>query len=98
MLLPITPFRSALGLTREIAGAEHLVRLTSYVVDIEEYRANLKTLGQVYREVFGAHYPGPGGAAGREGCAGRDRGNGRGAALEAAFAGHCYSCNLLAGF
>jgi enamine deaminase RidA (YjgF/YER057c/UK114 family) len=39
------------------AGPEHLVRLTWYVVDIEEYVANLKPLGQVYREVFGAHYP-----------------------------------------
>jgi enamine deaminase RidA (YjgF/YER057c/UK114 family) len=41
------------------AGArpEHLVRLTWYVVDIEEYLANLKALGQVYREIFGAHYP-----------------------------------------
>jgi enamine deaminase RidA (YjgF/YER057c/UK114 family) len=39
------------------ARPEHLVRLTWYVVDIEEYLANLKTLGQVYREIFGAHYP-----------------------------------------
>ena len=39
------------------ASAEHLVRLTWYVVDMEEYLANLKTLGQVYRELFGAHYP-----------------------------------------
>jgi enamine deaminase RidA (YjgF/YER057c/UK114 family) len=39
------------------ARSEHLVRLTWYVVDIEEYLANLKTLGQVYREIFGAHYP-----------------------------------------
>jgi enamine deaminase RidA (YjgF/YER057c/UK114 family) len=39
------------------AQPEHLVRLTWYVVDIEEYLANLKTLGQAYREVFGAHYP-----------------------------------------
>ncbi|THD64011.1 MAG: RidA family protein [Bradyrhizobium sp.] len=39
------------------ARPEHLVRLTWYVVDIEEYLANLKTLGQVYREFFGAHYP-----------------------------------------
>ncbi len=41
------------------AGArpEHLVRLTWYVVDMEEYLANLKALGQVYRDVFGAHYP-----------------------------------------
>jgi enamine deaminase RidA (YjgF/YER057c/UK114 family) len=39
------------------ARPEHLVRLTWYVVDIEEYLANLKTLGGVYRERFGAHYP-----------------------------------------
>ncbi len=39
------------------ARPEHLVRLTWYVVDIEEYLANLKNLGQVYRQVFGAHYP-----------------------------------------
>jgi enamine deaminase RidA (YjgF/YER057c/UK114 family) len=39
------------------ARPEHLVRLTWYVVDIEEYLASLKTLGQIYRDVFGAHYP-----------------------------------------
>ncbi len=39
------------------ARPEHLVRLTWYVVDVEEYLANLKTLGQIYREIFGAHYP-----------------------------------------
>ena len=39
------------------ARPEHLVRLTWYVVDIEEYLSNLKSLGQVYREIFGAHYP-----------------------------------------
>ena len=39
------------------ARPEHLVRLTWYVVDIEEYLANLKTLGQIYRDIFGAHYP-----------------------------------------
>ncbi len=39
------------------ARPEHLVRLTWYVVDIEEYLANLKALGQAYREIFGAHYP-----------------------------------------
>jgi enamine deaminase RidA (YjgF/YER057c/UK114 family) len=38
-------------------GGAHLVRLTWYVVDMDEYLANLKTLGQVYREIFGAHYP-----------------------------------------
>lgn len=41
------------------AGAqpEHLVRLTWYVVDMEEYLTNLKELGRIYRTVFGAHYP-----------------------------------------
>ena len=39
------------------AGPEHLVRLTWYVVDVEEYLADPKGLGRVYREVIGAHYP-----------------------------------------
>jgi enamine deaminase RidA (YjgF/YER057c/UK114 family) len=39
------------------ARPEHLVRLTWYVVDIEEYLANLKAIGEAYRAVFGAHYP-----------------------------------------
>lgn len=39
------------------AGPEHLVRLTWYVVDIEEYREALRELGGAYREVLGAHYP-----------------------------------------
>jgi enamine deaminase RidA (YjgF/YER057c/UK114 family) len=39
------------------ARPEHLLRLTWYVVDMEEYLSNLKELGQVYREIFGAHYP-----------------------------------------
>ena len=40
-------------------GAEprHLVRLTWYVVDVEEYLTNLRELGRAYREVFGTHYP-----------------------------------------
>lgn len=41
------------------AGAEphHLVRLTWYVTDVEEYRGNLRELGPAYREVFGRHFP-----------------------------------------
>lgn len=39
------------------ARPEHLVRLTWYVVDMEEYLANLKALGQAYRDIFGAHFP-----------------------------------------
>jgi enamine deaminase RidA (YjgF/YER057c/UK114 family) len=40
-------------------GAEphHLVRLTWYVVDIEEYLGSLKEVGRAYREAIGAHYP-----------------------------------------
>ena len=41
------------------AGAqpEHLVRLTWYVVDMDEYLTTLKELGKAYRTIFGAHYP-----------------------------------------
>jgi enamine deaminase RidA (YjgF/YER057c/UK114 family) len=39
------------------AGPEHLVRLTWYVVDMEEYLASLRELGRAYKEVLGAHYP-----------------------------------------
>ena len=39
------------------ARPEHLVRLTWYVVDMDEYLASMKALGQIYREIFGAHYP-----------------------------------------
>ena len=39
------------------ARPEHLVRLTWYVVDMDEYLANLRELGQIYREIFGTHYP-----------------------------------------
>lgn len=39
------------------AGPEHLVRLTWYVVDMDEYVSNLKALGRAYRDVIVAHYP-----------------------------------------
>ena len=39
------------------ARPEHLVRLTWYVVDMDEYLSNLKELGRIYREIFGSHYP-----------------------------------------
>ena len=38
-------------------GPEHLVRLTWYVRDIEEYLADLPALGAAYRAVMGRHYP-----------------------------------------
>jgi len=39
------------------AAPEHLVRLTWYVVDMDEYVSNLKALGKAYRDVIGVHYP-----------------------------------------
>ena len=41
------------------AGArpDHLVRLTWYVTDKQEYLANLRPLGQPYKRIIGRHYP-----------------------------------------
>lgn len=39
------------------AKPQHVVRLTWYVVDIDDYTANLRELGRAYRDVFGTHYP-----------------------------------------
>jgi enamine deaminase RidA (YjgF/YER057c/UK114 family) len=39
------------------AGARHLVRLTWYVRDMDEYLGARRSLGAVYREVMGDHYP-----------------------------------------
>ena len=39
------------------AGPQHLVRLTWYVIDRDEYVGRLNELGGVYRAVIGAHYP-----------------------------------------
>jgi enamine deaminase RidA (YjgF/YER057c/UK114 family) len=39
------------------AGPEHLVRLTWYVVDRDEYVAHLPAIGAIYRELVGKHYP-----------------------------------------
>ena len=62
------------------AGPEHLVRLTWYVTDLDEYRASLKELGRAYRETIGTLLSRDGGGAGRrpgrEGRQDRDRGDG----------------------
>ena len=34
-----------------------IVRLTWYICDLDDYKANLRGLGQVYRAVAGRHYP-----------------------------------------
>ena len=39
------------------AGPQHMVRMTWYILDREEYTARLKELGQVYREVMGRNFP-----------------------------------------
>lgn len=36
---------------------EHLVRLTWYITDKQEYRARLRELGACYRKIVGEHYP-----------------------------------------
>ena len=39
------------------AGPEQLIRLTWYVVDLDEYRDSLPGLGAAYREVLGRNFP-----------------------------------------
>jgi len=39
------------------AGPEHLVRMTWYITDRDEYLARLKEMGAAYRDVIGTHYP-----------------------------------------
>ena len=38
-------------------GPEHIVRLTWYVLDRDEYLASIKEVGAAYRELMGKHYP-----------------------------------------
>ncbi len=50
--------RNIVAVLAEAGGRpEHLVRLTWYVTDQQEYRDSLERLGQAYREVIGRHYP-----------------------------------------
>jgi enamine deaminase RidA (YjgF/YER057c/UK114 family) len=39
------------------AGPEHMVRMTWYIIDRDEYLARRKELGAVYREVIGRNFP-----------------------------------------
>ncbi|WP_256080013.1 RidA family protein [Massilia sp. YIM B04103] len=39
------------------AGPEHIVRMTWYVLDKDEYVGAYKEIGQIYRELIGNHYP-----------------------------------------
>ncbi len=42
-----------------VGGAQprHLMRLTWYVTDIEDYLGQLRAIGKAYRDVIGKHYP-----------------------------------------
>lgn len=39
------------------ARPDHIVRMTWYVVDLEEYRSALPQVGAAYREIMGRHFP-----------------------------------------
>jgi enamine deaminase RidA (YjgF/YER057c/UK114 family) len=53
--------RACQSVARVIAAAggepSDVVSMTIYTTDIAAYRASLKELGEVYRAVFGRHYP-----------------------------------------
>jgi enamine deaminase RidA (YjgF/YER057c/UK114 family) len=44
-------------LAEEDAGPEHVVRMTWYVTDLDEYRASLAEIGAVWRETMGRNFP-----------------------------------------
>lgn len=44
-------------LAEDGAGPEHIVRMTCYVTDIDDYRANLDGIGAAWRELVGRHFP-----------------------------------------
>jgi enamine deaminase RidA (YjgF/YER057c/UK114 family) len=44
-------------LAEDGAGPEHIVRMTWYVVDVDEYRSGLAGIGAVYKEVMGRNFP-----------------------------------------
>lgn len=39
------------------AGPQHIVRMTWYVVDIDEYRASLAEIGAIYQAIIGRNFP-----------------------------------------
>lgn len=39
------------------AGPEHVVRMTWYITDKQEYLVNLKEMGAIYRDVMGKNFP-----------------------------------------
>ncbi|MGB8910131.1 MAG: RidA family protein [Candidatus Cybelea sp.] len=50
--------QNVMSVLRAAGGdAQHLVRLTWYVTDANEYRQSLRELGAAYRDIVGTHYP-----------------------------------------
>ena len=50
--------QNVMSVLRAAGGdAQHLVRLTWYVTDANEYRQSLREFGAAYREIVGTHYP-----------------------------------------
>ena len=39
------------------AGPEHVVRMTWFVRDLDEYRANLSGIGSAWRDIMGKNFP-----------------------------------------
>ena len=44
-------------LAEDGAGPEHIVRMTCYVTDVDEYRLGLSEIGAAWRELIGRHFP-----------------------------------------
>ncbi|HYE90311.1 MAG TPA: RidA family protein [Terriglobales bacterium] len=58
----VAQFRKTVENIREVvtAAGGHMTdvaKLTIYVLDVPGYKARLKDLGPVYRELFGKHFP-----------------------------------------
>lgn len=51
-------FGNVLATLAEAGGRpEHLVSLTIYLTDVEDYQRHGREIGSVWRELIGAHYP-----------------------------------------
>jgi enamine deaminase RidA (YjgF/YER057c/UK114 family) len=44
-------------LAEDGAGPQHVVRMTWYVVDVDEYRSGLAEIGAIYKAIMGRNFP-----------------------------------------
>jgi enamine deaminase RidA (YjgF/YER057c/UK114 family) len=50
--------RNTLAILAEDGGRpEHVVRMTWYVVDLDEYRSGLAEIGAIYKQLMGRNFP-----------------------------------------